>query len=117
MSDSYRTMRGPNVIYVGNLPADIKEKELQELFDKVSCKASSRLYCSLWPLRVAAVATVPDPVLIFIAQFGPIRAIDIKVPPRPPPFAFIEFQDPRCATSPGQQSYPSIDLVLIHSAS
>lgn len=31
-----RTMRGPNVIYVGNLPNDIKERELQELFEKVS---------------------------------------------------------------------------------
>jgi RNA recognition motif-containing protein len=29
-------MRGPNVIYVGNLPNDIKERELQELFEKVS---------------------------------------------------------------------------------
>ncbi len=28
-------MRGPSVIYVGNLPADIKERELQELFEKV----------------------------------------------------------------------------------
>jgi hypothetical protein len=31
-------------------------------------------------------------------QFGAIRAIDIKIPPRPPPFAFIEFAEPRCAT-------------------
>jgi hypothetical protein len=29
-------MRGPAVVYVGNLPNDIKERELQELFDKVS---------------------------------------------------------------------------------
>lgn len=28
-------MRGPAVVYVGNLPNDIKEKEIQELFDKV----------------------------------------------------------------------------------
>lgn len=28
-------MRGPAVVYVGNLPNDIKERELQELFDKV----------------------------------------------------------------------------------
>lgn len=28
-------MRGPNVIYVGNLPTDIKERELNDLFEKV----------------------------------------------------------------------------------
>ncbi|WIA28221.1 hypothetical protein OEZ86_010779 [Tetradesmus obliquus] len=61
-------MRGPNVIYVGNLPNDIKERELQELFEK----------------------------------FGSIRAIDIKIPPRPPPFAFIEFNEARDAEDAAQ---------------
>ena len=36
-------------------------------------------------------------------QFGPIRGIDIKLPPRPPPFAFVEFEDPRCGIGPEQQ--------------
>lgn len=33
--DIEQTMRGPAVIYVGNLPTDIKERELQEIFEKV----------------------------------------------------------------------------------
>eukprot|EP00879_Flechtneria_rotunda_P023087 GHRR01024406.1.p1 GENE.GHRR01024406.1~~GHRR01024406.1.p1 ORF type:complete len:194 (+),score=40.04 GHRR01024406.1:401-982(+) len=61
-------MRGPAVVYVGNLPNDIKEKEIQDLFEK----------------------------------FGSIRAIDIKIPPRPPPFAFVEFSDPRDAEEAAQ---------------
>lgn len=81
-------MRGPNVVYVGNLPTDIKERELQELFDKVGGLA-----------RCAAASTSPLSPLtcppFCWPQFGSIRAIDIKIPPRPPPFAFIEFDDPR----------------------
>lgn len=83
-------MRGPNVVYVGNLPSDIKEREIQELFDKVRGRkdSSSR--------HLGLSAAVPDcrPSLSS-AQFGSIRAIDIKIPPRPPPFAFVEFDDPR----------------------
>jgi hypothetical protein len=30
-----------------------------------------------------------------LMQYGQIRAIDIKLPPRPPPFAFVEYDDPR----------------------
>lgn len=51
------------IIYVGNLPLDIKEWELEDLF----CK------------------------------YGKIVNIDLKLPPRPPGFAFIEFEDPRDA--------------------
>jgi hypothetical protein len=39
-------MRGPAVVYVGNLPNDIKEKELQELFDKA--RVASAIH---WPAR------------------------------------------------------------------
>jgi hypothetical protein len=35
-------MRGPAVVYVGNLPNDIKERELQELFDKVPFAPSAQ---------------------------------------------------------------------------
>lgn len=34
-------MRGPAVIYVGNLPNDIKERELQELFEKASSRSQT----------------------------------------------------------------------------
>lgn len=51
------------IIYVGNLPLDIKEWELEDLFFK----------------------------------YGKIVNVDLKLPPRPPGFAFIEFEDPRDA--------------------
>ncbi len=28
-------------------------------------------------------------------QYGRIRNIDLKLPPRPPAFAFVEFENPR----------------------
>eukprot|EP00850_Spirogloea_muscicola_P025676 SM003895S14655 [mRNA] locus=s3895:278:1299:+ [translate_table: standard] len=50
-------------IYVGNLPGDIREREVEDLFHK----------------------------------YGRIKDIDLKMPPRPPGYAFIEFEDPRDA--------------------
>ncbi|KAJ4764529.1 Serine/arginine-rich splicing factor 1 [Rhynchospora pubera] len=50
-------------IYVGNLPGDIREKEVEDLFYK----------------------------------FGRIVVIDLKIPPRPPGYAFVEFEDERDA--------------------
>ncbi|CAH9081308.1 unnamed protein product [Cuscuta europaea] len=52
-SRSYRTL------YVGNLPGDIREREVEDLFYK----------------------------------YGPIAHIDMKIPPRPPGYAFVEFKD------------------------
>ncbi|KAJ7977566.1 Serine/arginine-rich-splicing factor like [Quillaja saponaria] len=46
-------------LYVGNLPGDIREREVEDLFYK----------------------------------YGPIAHIDLKVPPRPPGYAFVEFED------------------------
>ncbi|KAK9838659.1 hypothetical protein WJX74_000886 [Apatococcus lobatus] len=51
-------------VYVGNLPNDTREREVEELFDK----------------------------------YGRIRDIDLKLPGRPPAFAFVEFDDPRDAS-------------------
>ena len=51
------------VVFVGNLPLDIKEWELIDLFEK----------------------------------YGDIRHVDLKLPSRPPGFAFIQFSDPRDA--------------------
>ncbi|XP_073008741.1 serine/arginine-rich splicing factor SR30 isoform X1 [Typha latifolia] len=50
-------------LYVGNLPGDIREREVEDLFYK----------------------------------YGPIVDIDLKIPPRPPGYAFIEFEDARDA--------------------
>ncbi|KAH7676625.1 splicing factor arginine/serine-rich 1/9 protein [Dioscorea alata] len=55
--------RGSRTIYVGNLPGDIREREVEDLFYK----------------------------------YGPIIDIDLKIPPRPPGYAFIEFEDSRDA--------------------
>ncbi|KAM1051811.1 hypothetical protein ACFX2A_034089 [Malus domestica] len=55
--------RSSRTIYVGNLPGDIRMREVEDLFLK----------------------------------YGPIVDIDLKIPPRPPGYAFVEFEDPRDA--------------------
>ncbi|KAI7750063.1 hypothetical protein M8C21_007486 [Ambrosia artemisiifolia] len=50
-------------LFVGNLPSDMLEKEVEDIFYK----------------------------------YGPIVEIDLKIPPRPPAFAFVEFEDARDA--------------------
>ncbi|PIA61380.1 hypothetical protein AQUCO_00300728v1 [Aquilegia coerulea] len=55
--------RSSRTIYVGNLPGDIREREVEDLFYK----------------------------------YGPIVDIDLKIPPRPPGYAFVEFEDSRDA--------------------
>ncbi|XBI71641.1 hypothetical protein VPH35_065806 [Triticum aestivum] len=68
-SNPHRLQRGgmsrrwSRTIYVGNLPGDIREREVEDLFYK----------------------------------YGRIVDIDLKVPPRPPGYAFVEFEDPRDA--------------------
>ena len=56
-------MGSRTTVYVGNLPNDTREREVEELFDK----------------------------------YGRIRDIDLKLPGRPPAFAFVEFDDARDA--------------------
>ncbi|KAI4301409.1 hypothetical protein L6164_034691 [Bauhinia variegata] len=51
--------RASRTVYVGNLPGDIREREVEDLFIK----------------------------------YGHITHIDLKVPPRPPGYAFVEFED------------------------
>ncbi|GER44950.1 serine/arginine-rich splicing factor 1 [Striga asiatica] len=58
-----RMGRSSRTIYVGNLPSDIREREVEDLFYK----------------------------------YGPIVNIDLKIPPKPPGYAFVEFEDPRDA--------------------
>ncbi|GER47288.1 arginine/serine-rich splicing factor [Striga asiatica] len=55
--------RFSRTIYVGNLPADIKKHEIEDLFYK----------------------------------YGRIMDIELKVPPRPPCYCFVEFESPRDA--------------------
>nr|GFA38015.1 nucleotide-binding, alpha-beta plait [Tanacetum cinerariifolium] len=55
--------RSSRTLYVGNLPGDIREREVEDLFYK----------------------------------YGPIARIDLKVPPRPPGYAFVEFDEARDA--------------------
>ncbi|KAL4356666.1 hypothetical protein AHAS_Ahas09G0109500 [Arachis hypogaea] len=55
--------RSSRTIYVGNLPGDVRLREVEDLFYK----------------------------------FGPIVDIDLKIPPRPPGYAFVEFEDIRDA--------------------
>ncbi|CAN4113650.1 unnamed protein product [Withania somnifera] len=55
--------RSSRTIYVGNLPGDIREREVEDLFYK----------------------------------YGPIAHIDLKIPPRPPGYAFVEFEEARDA--------------------
>ncbi|KAJ6817071.1 serine/arginine-rich splicing factor SR30-like [Iris pallida] len=60
---SRSSSRASRTLYVGNLPGDIREREVEDLFYK----------------------------------YGPIVVIDLKIPPRPPGYAFVEFEDPRDA--------------------
>ncbi|KAI9084776.1 hypothetical protein K1719_033182 [Acacia pycnantha] len=55
--------RSSRTIYVGNLPGDIRFREVEDLF----------------------------------YRYGPIVDIDLKIPSRPPGYAFVEFEDPRDA--------------------
>lgn len=52
-------MGGGRIIFVGNLPLDVKEQELEDLFYK----------------------------------YGKIVKVDLKLPSRPPGFAFVEFEE------------------------
>ncbi|KAL0459648.1 UNVERIFIED_CONTAM: Serine/arginine-rich-splicing factor [Sesamum latifolium] len=55
--------RSSRTLYVGNLPGDIREREVEDLFYK----------------------------------YGTIVHIDLKIPPRPPGYAFVEFEEARDA--------------------
>ncbi|XP_015570455.2 serine/arginine-rich splicing factor SR30 isoform X1 [Ricinus communis] len=55
--------RASRTLYVGNLPGDIRQREVKDLFYK----------------------------------YGPIVEVDLKIPPRPPGYAFVEFEDARDA--------------------
>ncbi|KAF5833297.1 hypothetical protein DUNSADRAFT_10462 [Dunaliella salina] len=60
---SREPMRKSSRLYVGGLPMDIKDEEVEDLFYK----------------------------------FGDIRTLDLKIPMKPPAFAFVEFADWKAA--------------------
>lgn len=55
--------RSNRILYVGNLPVDFRERDVEDIFHK----------------------------------YGPIVKIDLKFPPRPPGYCFIEFENARDA--------------------
>lgn len=76
------------LVYVGNLPQDIRERDIEDLFGKVG-----QLYaCSVAQDQHLHAQTVATTGLL---QYGRIRNIDVKTPMRPPAFAFVEFEDSR----------------------
>lgn len=58
-------------IYVGNLPPDIRTKDIEDVFYK----------------------------------YGAIRDIDLKNRRGGPPFAFVEFEDPRSVAGTGRRAW------------
>nr|AGE46145.1 arginine/serine-rich splicing factor SR30 transcript IV [Sorghum bicolor] len=71
------TRRNGCTIYVGNLPGDIREREVDDLFYKSNGWSSGR------------EGNVDCEWSIF---YGRIVEIDLKIPPRPPGFAFVELR-------------------------
>ena len=69
-------------IYIGNLPPDIRNKDIEDLFYK----------------------------------YGKIKFIDLKNR-RGPPFAFVEFDDPRDADDAVYARYSKLILFLEHLSS
>ncbi len=83
---------GGRGVFIGNLPLDVRERELEDLFYKVGAvclqRGANGAHGSLQCLTI--MSFLPR------MQFGRIRMVDIKRPARPPAFAFVEFDDPRC---------------------
>lgn len=91
-----------------NLPDDIREREVEDLFSKVGQRVGSwfeRLFGRV-PCRQRGCWGLTAPVpcftgcsllpvqLVLQLQYGKVLSIDMKAPVRPPAFAFVEF---RCA--------------------
>ncbi|KAG2243403.1 hypothetical protein Bca52824_094749, partial [Brassica carinata] len=55
------------------------------------------------PVRVELFTSVTYPAISarevedLFSKYGPVVQIDLKIPPRPPGYAFVEFEDPRDA--------------------
>eukprot|EP01018_Ginkgo_biloba_P001214 Gb_13475 [translate_table: standard] len=77
--------RSNSTIYVGNLPGDVRESEIEDLFYKNSDMFSNMVLLE----SVAYVASG--------LKYGRIIDIDLKLPPRPPGYCFIEVFPQNCS--------------------
>ncbi|KAJ6334489.1 hypothetical protein OIU78_011383, partial [Salix suchowensis] len=109
--------RASRTLYVGNLPGDIREKEVEDLFYKgfvlswtityytylngtiklllkLNGEAPSSLDCATGDKMIIGVTKNRDGRCMIM---GPVAHIDLKIPPRPPGYAFVEFEEARDA--------------------
>ncbi len=97
-------------VYVGNLPLDVRERDLEDLFAKAS-EAARAGQCpqrasERWLQPSASVPLGGDSLMCVLfdapcsPQFGRYRYIDVKNQGRPPAFAFIEYG---ALVQPGQR--------------
>ena len=85
-------------VYVGNLPPDCREREVEDLFYKVSFDHGGICpECAWRHLAHQAMSFFLIHVCLYLSQYGRIVSIDLKLPPRPPAFAFVQFEDARDA--------------------
>ncbi|XVF57525.1 hypothetical protein PTKIN_Ptkin06aG0212500 [Pterospermum kingtungense] len=90
-------MKAPSIIFQNNLKSPFESKlqyhSPSTLFSKGKMGRSSRtLYVGNLP-GDTRMREVED----LFYKYGPIVDIDLKIPPRPPGYAFVEFEDPRDA--------------------
>ncbi|KAL6005764.1 Serine/arginine-rich splicing factor sr34a [Asimina triloba] len=87
---SIATMSGrySRTIYVGNLPGDIREREVEDLF----YKAYLQTLTGLQALRLGASGGG-----LAASPYGHIVNVELKIPPRPPSYCFVEFENARDA--------------------
>lgn len=87
-------------IYVGNLPLDVREREIEDIFDRYGRIGiiyfwiwAKSLYTTFIHLHFSPYPPFP----LSPSPFEKQEKIDLKIPPRPPAFAFVEFRDSRDA--------------------
>ncbi|TQD79386.1 hypothetical protein C1H46_035080 [Malus baccata] len=80
--------RFSRTIYVGNLPSDIKEWEVEDLF-----------YKFLMHMKVHSVTSMLNVLnnTLLNVYYGRVVDIELKIPPRPPCYSFVEFESSRDA--------------------
>lgn len=76
------------VVYVGDLPSDIRTREVEDVFYKVRHAYFGHISANCEPMRCVLW-------YYFMLQFGRILNIDIKGGERGRAFAFVEFDHPR----------------------
>lgn len=103
--------RASRTIYVGNLPGDVREREIEDLFYKVKLHL---LFIEGNVLQELSLVWRLNPCFIFLLQYGRIVDIDLKLPPRPPGYCFIEVITVNVLV-PICEFY--VDLIELHSSS